>query len=95
MFIHCGSVGQVSYRDSGAPRRLCDAYLGIFTLAFSLVFVVVRCLVSVSSPPRDHLRVRRVLSRLVCSCSLFASSFLVAALFVRASCHHRSCSRGV
>ena len=79
--MHCGSIGQVSYRDSHAPRRRKHAYSGISTLDFSLVLFVVRCLVFVSSSPRDHRRVRRVR----CSCPLFASSFLVAA-FLR-SCH--------
>ena len=69
----------MSYLDSEARRRRRDAYLGICTFDFMLVFFVARCLVCVSSSPRDHLRVRRVRCRLLCSSSLFTSSFLVAA----------------
>ena len=49
MCIRSDIVGQVSYRDSGAPCRRRHLYSGISTLLFPLVFVVARCLVFVPS----------------------------------------------
>ena len=49
MCIRSGPVGQVPYRDSGAPCRRRHSYSVISTLRFPLVFFVAHFLVSVAS----------------------------------------------
>ena len=47
--IRSGTVGQVSYRDSGVPCRRRHSYSGISTLRFPLIFVDAQCLILVLS----------------------------------------------
>ena len=53
MCIRSGPVGQVSYRDSGAPYRRRHSYSVISTLRFPLVFVAAHCF---SSAPSSAMR---------------------------------------
>ena len=93
MCIRSGPVGQVSYRDSGAPCRRRHSYSGISTLRFPLVFVAAHCLVSVLS---SVLRVIVVFGiffvvrafshyryRLRCSRSLLVAAFLRSCVIMR------------
>ena len=81
MCIRSGPVGQVSYRDSGAPYRRRHSYSGISTLRFPLVFVVARCFVSVPSPTMRMFVLVVSLSFFVCRVSFVLGC---AVFFVRA-----------
>ena len=83
MCIRCGPVEQVSYHDSGAPCRRRHSCSEIYTLRFSLVFVVALP----RFPSLFHVaRDRRVLYLLHCSCSLRPHGFWSRRISVRGPC---------
>ena len=99
MSVRSGSVGQVSYRDSGVPCRRRHPYSGIPTLRFPLVFVVARCLVFVPSsavrvsvmfgiPSFFRVRCYRYRLRSV-ACSFLVAPFLRSCVW--SFCLYRSC----
>ena len=92
MCIRSSPVGKVSYHDSEAPRRRRHAYSGISTLDFSLVFVVVRCLVFVSSSALRAIVVFGVFSFVRVRCSLVVFGRAISAFVVRTFYLYRSYS---